>query len=283
MPSIAPERLAEHVWRVPVPCRTLPPYDHVNSYLIAANGIGAIVDPGSDRPEALDGLLELTRQVGVRRLEAVLLTHTHSDHVAGLGAVLAAFDAPEVRVHPLEADRVRAASAPLPLDDEGVLAVGDTPVRALHTPGHSPGHLSFLIPGDGGTVALVGDLVAGEGSSWVGAPEGEVASYLRSLARLRALRPALLGPGHGPVVRDPDAKLAHSAAHRLERERQLVAALADGVGALTQLRERLYPGLPEAAHGLAERSLLAHLFKLIAEGKVARRGDDPAGPYELLR
>ena len=53
-----------------------------------------------------------------------------------------------------------------------------------------------------------------------------MAAYLASLARLRALDLELIAPGHGPLVTDPAAKLDEYLAHRLERERQVLEALA---------------------------------------------------------
>jgi hypothetical protein len=85
------------------------------------------------------------------------------------------------------------------------------------------------------------------------------------------------------VVLDADRKLADSAAHRLERERQVVAALADGVESLSGLRRRIYPSLPDDATTLVERSLLAHLAKLMREMKVVHLGEDASGPYALRR
>jgi hypothetical protein len=84
-------------------------------------------------------------------------------------------------------------------------------------------------------------------------------------------------------VHDADRKLADSAAHRLERERQVVAALAGGVETLSGLRQRIYPNLPDGARSLVDRSLLAHLAKLMREMKVVHLGEDTSGPYVLRR
>lgn len=277
------ERVSGHVWRLPLPSRTLPPFDHVNLYLIASNGVGVVVDPGSRDAGATAALADALAGAGVRLVKAVLLTHTHPDHVDGLADLLASLPECAVYVHPLEAPRLAGLDgvSPLALAGDRRIAVGDVTVRTVHTPGHSPGHLAFVVEADG--VALVGDLVAGEGSSWVGAPEGDVADYLASLGRLRTLAPTLLAPGHGPVVQDADAKLAGAAAHRLERERQVLQALAAGPSDLRGLRERIYPALPETARDLAERSLLAHLRKLMREMRVLHLGEDPSGPYALRR
>jgi len=275
------ERVSEHVWRRPLPSRTLPPFDHVNAYVVASNGVGMVVDPGSPGDASLLALRDSLAQAGVRLLKAVLLTHTHSDHVAGLSALLGEEESCEVYVHPLEADRLTLERPPLRLSDSRRLIVGDVAVRAIHTPGHSPGHLSFLVEPD--SVALVGDLVAGRGSIWVGLPEGDVSAYLASLERMRAVAPAVLGPGHGPTLRAADAKLRQAGAHRRAREGQILDALSTGPLALEELRTRIYPNLPAARRDLAERSLLAHLAKLMREMTVLHLGEGSAGPYALRR
>lgn len=276
-----PEQVSPHAWRLRLPSRTLPPFDHVNTYLVASNGVGVVIDPGSPGADAAEAIRRALEHAGVHLLKAVLLTHTHHDHVDGLAALLDSAEGCAVYVHPLEAGRLARVRDVVPLADERRIAVGDVTLRSLHTPGHSPGHLTFLVEEDG--VALVGDLVAGRGSSWVGVPEGDVPAYLESLARLRALGPRMLAPGHGPLVEDVDAKLASAAAHRLERERQVLSALSGGPLDLATLRERVYPSLAGASRELADRSLLAHLRKLMGEMRVLHLGEDPSGPYALRR
>jgi ribonuclease/clavin/mitogillin len=272
--DLTPERLADHLWRLALPSRTLPPFDHTNSYVIAAAGEGLLVDLGADDPAVLAVLPQVLAALGVSAVHALLLTHTHPDHCAGAEAFQRRFGVP-VYVHPSEQQRLPFQTQPL--GDDQKVALGDLDVRALHTPGHSPGHLAFWLPW--AEVVLVGDLLAAQGSTWVGVPEGDVAAYLASLARLSALPSRLLAPGHGEIVRDPAQRLAEVRQHRLEREAQVLAAL--GAEALTpsELRTRVYPELHPKAHPelaeMAERSLQAHLDKLQDEGRVVAR----AGRY----
>jgi ribonuclease/clavin/mitogillin len=271
----SPERLSASVWRVELPSRTLPPFTTTNTYLIVDRGVAAIVDPGFEEG-SLPSLARALTETGGRLVKAVLLTHTHGDHRAALPLVLTEFGAPAVYAHPLEHARLEGHAA-VALVDERSLTVGGALVRALHTPGHSPGHLCFHLPEEG--VLLAGDLAAGSGSVWVGLPEGDIADYLDSLDRVMALPGLrLLGPGHGSVVDGPYRLLAELRAHRLEREGQVLAAL-ETPRSLGELRDDVYGELAERLRGPAEASLLAHLRKLMAEMRVVHLGDSERGPF----
>lgn len=272
----APERIAQGTWRVPLRSRTMPPFEHTNSYLIADRGVGVLIDAGSDDPTSVTILQKLLQQAEVRLLKAVLLTHTHPDHCAGLALIQAHFSEPIIYVHPLELARLEQPGLKA-LEDGRTLMVGDRTVQALHTPGHSPGHLSYYLH-DTRTL-LAGDLVAGQGSTWVGVPEGDVTLYLKSLERLGELELGAIGPGHGPVLLEPYTKLMEAREHRLAREAQIVTALQSGSLTLAQLRHAVYPALHEALQDLADRSLLAHLKKLMNEMRILHLGADEAGPY----
>lgn len=274
------EKLAEGIWCLPLASNTLPPFDCINTYLIVDNGVGVIVDPGFAGEAPLLELKNLVERSAVRLIKGVLLTHTHSDHIAGLAQVRREFEEPAVYVHPAELPRLEG-EAVHGLADERVLTVGDLTVKALHTPGHSPGHLCFHLP-ERGTL-LAGDLVAGGASVWVGLPEGDMAAYLASLDRVLSL-PGLevLGPGHGHLVRDPSARLQEARTHRLERETQVLDALAEPK-LLAQLRQAVYGELAESLVAPAQATLLAHLRKLMAEMRVMHLGEDENGPFVIRR
>src|SRR5205085_3331832 len=96
-------------------------------------------------------------------------------------------------------------------------------LRAMHTPGHTRGHLSFYEERTG--VLLTGDNIVGFGSVLIDPSEGSVRDYLSTLERYRRLpRIVALFGGHGPAVRRPGAKIAEYIAHRLNRARDILAA-----------------------------------------------------------
>lgn len=274
-------RLGEHAWCLALPSRTMPPFTTTNTYLIVADGVAAVVDPGFGDESSLEIVRGALDSLGARLVKAILLTHTHGDHLAGLELVSSAYERPASYVHPGELAGLRSESTVHGMADGRTLTVGGALVRALHTPGHSPGHLCFHLPEEG--VLLAGDLVAGTGSVWVGLPEGDVAGYLASIERVEAL-PGLvrLGPGHGPVVENPYRRLTESRLHRLEREAQVLAALSAPL-TLSELRELVYPELAEPLREPAEASLLAHLRKLMAEMRVVHLGEGSDGPFVIRR
>ena len=107
------------------------------SYLIGDEeaAVAAVVDPKLE----IDEYLALARYMGVR-IEHILETHNHADHVSGHGR-LALEHGRRVYVH-------RAAGAAFPhepLDDGTEIELGDVVVRTIHTPGHRPEHCAFAI------------------------------------------------------------------------------------------------------------------------------------------
>lgn len=161
-----------------------------NGYLLhfPAEGETLLVDPGGD-PEPILAALEERGW----RLGAVLLTHGHADHVAGVEKVHARTGAP------VWAD-AREWRGPGLVDLNGLreVPVGRVRVELLPTPGHTPFGVTFLFPH---AVAACGDtLFAGS----LGRAAGGAQEYRRLLASARAILalPAetILLPGHGPIT-----------------------------------------------------------------------------------
>ena len=90
---------------------------------------------------------------------------------------------------------------------------------------------------------------------------------------MKPLDPSFLMPSHGPVIGGAAHKLDSYLAHRLERERKILAAVVDSDGSLSGIVEQAYQDTPPMLRtgpdgGLAGRSALAHLNKLVDEGRV---------------
>ena len=219
---------------------TLPPAAHTNVYLVGPDqGPVAVVDPGSPYPDQQAILDAILAEIPISR---VLLTHHHGDHTGGAAALAAKWKVP-IAAHAATAKRLAGRIA---IDE--LLADGDEVHGAIcvHTPGHAEGHLVFEV----GTTAIAGDMV----------------QYLASLERMRARDERLLLPAHGPPIRDGAAKLTEYLVHRRMREQRVIDALAGAPKSTAQLVETVYADTPRMLWGLAERSLLAHLAKLVTDG-----------------
>lgn len=164
-------------------------------------------------------------------LEAVLLTHTHSDHADGLEGILAAHPAAAAYAHPLDRHRLGrclSASARLrPLADGQVIRFGAARIEVLHTPGHTEGSCCFLVDGPPRCL-LSGDTLFVRDCGRTDLPGGDVAAMFASLARIGRLPPqTLILPGH---------HYARECASTLERElRESPPLLARSVADLERL------------------------------------------------
>ena len=205
-----------------------------NTYLVG----GTVVDPGPDDEGHLQSIL------AAGAVARIALTHRHPDHASGAG-----------RLSELSGAPVLAYGDGLGDGDE--LAPG---LFCVYTPGHAPDHLCFWHPGS--RTLLSGDLIAGSGSIMVAPPEGDMADYMASLERVRALSPARILPGHGPEVTEAQAKIEEYLAHRLERERLVAAALWEGASTVGEVVELAYRDTPHRMRPYAELAARAHLAKL---------------------
>ena len=209
-----------------------------------------LVDPGPAAPEHVQALTaEIDHRGG---LGGVALTHAHPDHTEALPAIRSRY--PQARL-------AAARGAP-----EVLLGDGDRfgPLEAVGTPGHAADHLVFVT----GRAGLTGDAVLGEGSVFIAPDPGALVGYLDALARLRERDLDVLCPGHGPPVFDVRAKLDEYIAHRLDRERRLLAALEQGRRTAGELLDEAWADVPPGLRPAAAVTLAAHLDKLADEGRL---------------
>jgi glyoxylase-like metal-dependent hydrolase (beta-lactamase superfamily II) len=207
-----------------------------------------VVDPG---PLLDEHLGQLTAAIDERGgLGGVALTHDHGDHSDALGALLAAHPAPLAagrgEVDVLLAEGVRFG-----------------PFQAVATPGHAADHFALI----GNGACFTGDAVLGNGSVFIAPDPGAMSGYLAALERLTTRDDFdVLCPGHGPLVWDAREKLEQYVAHRLDRERRLIAALGDGLRSTPELLDAVWSEVPDVLRLAATATLAAHLDKLEEEG-----------------
>jgi len=273
-PEHCPEFIAQRIEyqrgvRVfPLRTATLPPATHTNAYVLGDDEL-LVVDPGSGDEAELARLLAMVEGLVAdgARVKAVVLTHHHGDHIAGVRPVMERLGV-ALWCHARTADRVEVPAERL-LEDGEVLELAGTPPqrwRVLHTPGHARGHLCLV--DERTQAAVVGDMVAGVGSIVIDPPEGDMAEYLRQLARLRDWPVTTLHAAHGMAIPDGPGKLQEYLDHRAAREARILESVPGEGATLAEVVARAYVETPPFLLPVAERSALAVLLKLEGEGRV---------------
>jgi glyoxylase-like metal-dependent hydrolase (beta-lactamase superfamily II) len=237
--------------------------DGTNTWVLAEPGADrvVVVDPGPDDPRHLDAV-EAALQG--RRAARILLTHGHPDHSEGAAALAQRTGAPVLALDPA----YRLGTEGLAHGD--VVEVDGLLLEVVATPGHSPDSLSFHVPAAG--ALITGDTVLGRGTTVVEHPEGTLADYLDSLARLRDLAASTDGswvlPGHGPALADPAGAVTAYLEHRRARLDQVRASLGpawreqDEADVVERVLVEVYAEVPVSVHPAARLSIRAQLAYL---------------------
>jgi glyoxylase-like metal-dependent hydrolase (beta-lactamase superfamily II) len=287
--------------------------DHVHCYFLRSEGGWTLVDTGLgvDDPEAhwAPALGELDGPI-VR----IVVTHFHPDHVGGSADVAALTGAPVfqgradyaqcmgaweggrgrlmafMRAHGLpaeEADKIQADSERLRsrvryVRDPHLLDPGDEVDgwTVLHLPGHADGHIALLRDG----VLIAGDTILGGITPAVGLyPDSRpdpLGDYLGSLRRIEELDPTVAYGGHGSAMDAPAERAREILEHHAERLALAEAAL--GVEPRTAYDVSLAifrADLPPAQRRFALAESLAHLERLVLEGRAERVEADGIASY----
>jgi hydroxyacylglutathione hydrolase len=178
-----------------------------NCFLVRPQGSdrAVIVDPGEEAPR----LLQAIEDAGVT-LDAILLTHTHFDHVGAVAPVARASGAP-VYCPRLEVPVLQDVMAFVPWpgfgpyeswDPEHTVAGGETlelagmTLDVVFTPGHSPGHVTYAVRGE--PALFSGDVLFQGSVGRIDLPGGDGPTLMRSIATLleRFDDETVVHPGH---------------------------------------------------------------------------------------
>jgi len=274
--------------RVTSPNPSLFTFKGTNTYIVGRGNV-AVVDPGPDLPEQTAAIL---RAVEGETVTHIVVTHTHNDHSPGVPALVAATGAKTYGFgpHGTGVRRQWPFASPeggdmsfrpdVTVPDGGTIAGDGWTLEALHTPGHISNHLCFTLKEE--NVLLSGDHVMAWSTSVVSPPDGDMADYMASLDRLLGRPETTYWPGHGPAVRDPQPFVRAFIAHRNEREVQIAACLSDGPKTIPEMVRVMYADVPETLHRAAARSVLAHVLRMVDDGRLAVVDGEP-GPDAVYR
>jgi glyoxylase-like metal-dependent hydrolase (beta-lactamase superfamily II) len=205
-------------------------FGFVNAYLVREDDGLTVVD--TMLPGSAGQILAAAERIGVP-IVRIVLTHAHGDHIGSLDALAAKLPGAGVLISERDArllrkdkglepgeppEKLRGSYPGAKTAPTRTLQHGDRigSLQAIATPGHTPGHMAFLDTRDG--TLLCGDVFSTVGRvettarrpwrfPFAGMATWSKALELESARTLRALEPARLAPGHGPVVESPSAAM----------------------------------------------------------------------------
>lgn len=235
--------------------------DGTNTYLLfdpqitelSYNTEVVVLDPGPDMPDHL-------RALAAFNVQMILLTHRHGDHSAGIPLLH------ELTGAPVRAQLPEFCRNAEPLRDGEMLDFGTSMIRVLFTPGHTSDSVCFVRE-SADAALFTGDTVLGRGTTILEHPDGTLADYLESLAKLSNLADMPLHPAHGEQHAGSHQLLSAYLEHRESRLEQVRAALVKlgKAGVETkpaELLDLVYPDLDPRLIGAASHSLEAQLHYL---------------------
>lgn len=228
----------------------------------------AVVDTGIAGDTVPNHLLPALARLEVERVDELLITHADVDHYGGNGELAAVFPEAARRAHPLDAPLISSyagiaserygwyrrhaldyppeawefieaaagtdTSVDGSLEDGTIVELGGTSLETIHLPGHSAGHVGFLVRDTG--LALIADAAQARGfwsrdGRLVGPPAiGDASGYRTSAARLERLELETLATSHFPLLRGDAVMrfLGETTAFMDELDTEIDRALVDG-------------------------------------------------------
>jgi glyoxylase-like metal-dependent hydrolase (beta-lactamase superfamily II) len=258
-----------------VVARNASPYTFkgTGTYLVGRESV-AVIDPGPLQDDHLAALLRALDGVTVSH---ILVTHTHIDHsplAASLktatGAPVLAFGPHPARGSAGELGGDHGFVPDMRLADGEVLTGRGWTLEAIHTPGHASNHLCFALREEASV--FTGDHVMGWSTTVVSPPDGDMTDYMASLDKLRRRPEKLHIPSHGPEIADGPGFTRALLGHRRQREAAILRRLESAPSEIPDIVAQIYRELNPRLIAAAGRSVMAHLIKLEAEGKVVSEG-----------
>lgn len=280
--------------------------------ILLGRGDVAVIDPGPSLDEHIEQILGALGPD--EQITRILVTHTHTDHTAGVAKLKARTGATTIGFGPHgevgsddpmeqvtfdeyftaeEKAEIEKAWSELPdeLKREGAdtdfvpdIAVidgeeidsedGTWNLEVVHTPGHASNHIAFALRQE--NLLFSGDHVMGWATSVISAPDGDLVDYMDSLEKVARRSETVYLPTHGPAIEDPEPYVRSFIAHRLDREAQIVAALREGPSTIKDMVPAMYADTNKQLWRAAAGSVYSHLLALYRQERAAPVEGDPS-------
>lgn len=268
-------------------------YRGTGTYIVG-HGRVAVIDPG---PILESHRLALEQALVGEQVEAILVTHCHSDHSPLAQWLREYTGAPTFAIGPhvdsvdddSDSERDEAIDrgfvpGKAVSDGDVVVDTGEFTLTAVSTPGHTSNHMCIALAPE--RALFSGDHVMGWSTTVVSPPDGDMRAYIESLRKLQGRKDEILWPTHGGPITKPQEYLAQYLQHRLDREAQILQCLTDRVKTVAEIVTILYADVQVELHKAAGRSVLSHLIKLIGDGRVVvvdETAPTVASNFELMK
>jgi glyoxylase-like metal-dependent hydrolase (beta-lactamase superfamily II) len=254
---------------------------------IIGHGDVCVIDPGPDLADHFDALKAALEGETVSH---VLVTHSHMDHSplahplarwAGC-SVLASGEVSvpsgsEVRMEAGDDLRFRPDAV---LSDGTIIEGAGWTIEAIATPGHTSGHFCYALHEE--NCLFSGDHIMGWSTTVISPPDGDMDDYLNSLSKIAKRQFATIWPTHGPPITKPAAFVDAYIAHRLDRENQIIEQLKAGHTKIKEFVPIMYAAVDSRLWPAACHSVMAHVSRLVKNGRVSMSdGIGIDGTYRL--
>lgn len=242
---------------------TFPPANRTNCFLIGDKDSKRIlIDPSPINVAELERLINSVNQYG---FDEILITHHHADHWEYSADIARRFKTlmlmSKYTFEKIGANYFKGIDVKFLKEGDVVTTSLGEDVKVFEVPGHDEGQLA-LAPVSMRWF-LVGDLIQTIGTVVIGAPEGDMGTYFKTLKRVIELNPKYIIPSHGIIIGGTH-KLKETLLHRQVREDQIKELLRKNKS-LDEILEIVYVGLKTELLPYALKTIKAHIKKINEE------------------
>lgn len=242
------------------------------TYLIGQNNL-VIIDPG---PNDDEHLADLIKAIDGRVVSHILITHPHADHSPLATKLSGATGAkiwgkPENKGHkPISHETEEGDDfgfiPDFEINDGQIIQANGFEIECIATPGHTSGHYCFGLPSE--NALFSGDHIMGWSTSVILPPDGNMNQYISSLEKIKTRNYEIIYPTHGAPIPKPRDFIDAYINHRLEREKQIIDCIKNGISQINDMVPLLYANVDKRLWPAAARSIHAHLIRLV-ENEIA--------------